>query len=229
MHGTFPARGSIPVPWLAKFTDNLFGPIAARGQRPDVVRELHRQYGGSASRLRSTCGFELTHAPSSFCRDLPTHRSEPRINHKPKRLQSHSWSWNQRLENRLLRHSSPHSPERLQHPKSGRSYLKNVLGYGPCFPFHAEELLRQLEKLARGVQTTFPGAEGEGYGTDRRVQWCGTLPYESTTPSDDSAEIERSHLFLHLRDTLTSRSILSMTSRSVPPSVRSTLQRMYSP
>ena len=48
---------SIPGPWLAKFTDVWLGRVAARGHRSDVIRELHRKYGPSVSRLRSIRAF----------------------------------------------------------------------------------------------------------------------------------------------------------------------------
>ena len=55
----------------------------------------------SQNRLYSSGGFELTHV-SSVCRLLHAHRSGPRINRQPCRLQSHLCAWNRTLERPLL-------------------------------------------------------------------------------------------------------------------------------
>ena len=75
--------------------------VAARVHKSDVVRELHdnvvRPFLPEFPKLSLFC---LTNA--SFCRDHHAHRSEPRVNRRPDRLQSHSRAWNWRLERPLL-------------------------------------------------------------------------------------------------------------------------------
>ena len=107
--------------------------------------------------------------------------------------------------------------------------LKNTLEYEPYIRLHAQGLVRQWDKLAEGGKKGLSGTEGEGwFGKDGRV-WYDALPCESTPSELGSAKTDSSHLFFHQQGSLTSRSILSVISPSVPPLVCSTLRRMYFP
>ena len=73
-------------------------PVSLMNCTDNTVRPFSHN---SQNRLCSSGDFELTHV-SSVCRHLRTHRSGPRINRQPCRLQSHLCAWNRTLERPLL-------------------------------------------------------------------------------------------------------------------------------
>ena len=80
----------VPGPWsLLEFTS----PMSFVNCTDNAVRPFLPEF----PKLSLFC---LTNA--SFCRDHRAHRSEPRVNRRPDRLQSHSRAWNWRLERPLL-------------------------------------------------------------------------------------------------------------------------------
>ena len=100
--------------------------------------------------------------------------------------------------------------------------LKSVLEYEPYIRIHAEALLRQWGKLSEGGKG-LSGREAEGwFGRDGGVRY-NPLPCQLHPGC-----IRRRQIDLRLQGTLTSRSTLSVTSPSVPRSVCSRPEWMYS-
>jgi benzoate 4-monooxygenase len=179
---------TIPGPWLAKFTDAWLGRVAAGGHRSDIVRELHRQYGGSISPvIDSVLGSLPPRFVGTFVRIAPNHVSiaDPDAfkviyAHVTGGLKADFYdaAVPTRPNTFSTRNRAEHSRKRktVSHAFS----LKSVLEYEPCVRLHVSGLLRRWDKLTEDGKKGLSGGEGEGwFGRDGRV-WCDTLPCELT-------------------------------------------------
>jgi benzoate 4-monooxygenase len=186
---------TIPGPWLAKFTDAWLGRVAARGHKSDVVRELHRQYGGSIfpviQKIVSVLSVTSNSLPpcfiGTFVRIAPNHVSiaDPgafkviyaHVTGGPKAdFYDAIVSTGPNIFN--TRDRAEHSRKRkiVSHTFS----LKSTLEYEPYIRLHAGRLVRQWDKLAEGGKKGLSGKEGNGwFGRDGWV-WYDTLSCEST-------------------------------------------------
>ena len=234
---------SIPGPWLAKFSDAWLGRISARGHKSDVIRELHRQYGASIIPKIASVYLCLRTDPcnpprfvGTFLRIAPNHVSIAKpealrviYGHSTGGLKAPYYDATSAKRPSTFASRNPVEHSRKRKMVSDIFSLKSVLEYEPNIRIYAEGLVRQWDKLAESGKKGLSGDEGNGwFGRDGRV-WCDALPCEPTPSGLDLAEPERSHSFLRLQGTITSRSILLVISPSVPPSICSRPHRMYSP
>ena len=103
--------------------------------------------------------------------------------------------------------------------------LRMVLEFEPYIRLHAEELLRQWDKLAEGGKRDLSGEEGDGwFGRDGWV-WYDCLPCEPTSLRSGSVVADRSRL-LDFQGATTSLSMSSVTLPLVRPLVCSRPRRI---
>jgi benzoate 4-monooxygenase len=172
---------SIPGPWLAKFTDAWLGRVAARGHKSDVVRELHRQCGGSIRPVTPKSSLSYLQLPprflGTFVRIAPNHVSiaDPDAF---KVIYGHGTGGLKAAFYDPIVSTFPDiltTRNRAEHSRKRKTVahifsLKSVLEYEPYIRLHAEGLLRQWDKFAEGGKKGLSSNECDGwFGRDGRV------------------------------------------------------------